>query len=335
MNFTAYIARAFCHHSLGGNLAGVVIVNQESLFTPVQMQAIAKELNFSETVFISSTEPRAYKALYFTPTSPIDFCGHATLAAFGVLRQLGLLKDSNYSLGTQVGTCEVALKDHLIFLSQPLPIFAETIENAEITSILGDYVSDEPHPRIVSTGLRDILVRVHDEKCLQLLKPNLALISELNRRTDSIGMHVFSLDPPGSTHTAHCRNFAPLYGIDEESATGSSNGALACYLFENGMLSPGSEHRLLFRQGESLNAPSDIYVHLSTSEGTIKKVQCGGEVVVDEVKRAKVAYLKKVPSYTLDNFKRFARDLFFVKDLSTRQSFFCKRAISLNPVLIF
>lgn len=45
--------------------------------------------------------------------------------------------------------------------------------------------------------------------------------------------------------TAHCRNFAPLYGIDEESATGSSNGALACYLFENGMLSPGSERSYL------------------------------------------------------------------------------------------
>lgn len=122
------------------------------------------------------------------------------MAAFGVLRQLELLKDSIYSLETQVGTYEVALKEHLIFLSQPLPVFAEKIEEFEITPILGDYVSDEPHPRIVSTGLRDIFVRVHDEKCLQLLKPNLALIADLNRKTDSIGMHVFSLDPPGSTY---------------------------------------------------------------------------------------------------------------------------------------
>src|SRR5262249_19519645 len=123
-------------------------------------------------------------------------------------------------------------------------------------------------------------------------KPNLAFLSELNQKTDSIGMHVFSLDPPGSIYTAHCRNFAPLYGIDEESATGSSNGALACYLFEKGVLSPNSEHKLLFRQGDSLDAPSDIYVYLSTSEGAINKVECGGEVVIDEARELKVTSKK-------------------------------------------
>lgn len=285
MNFTAYIARAFCHDSLGGNPAGVVIVNPGSAFTDTQMQAIAKVLNFSETVFISPIGSHSYKTLYFTPTSSIDFCGHATLAAFGTLKQLGLLKGSQFPLDTQAGKCEVVLKDHLIFLSQPLPVFGEKIEETEITRILGDCVSaDKPSPRVVSTGLRDIFVRVKDEESLQSIKPNLALISELNKKTDSVGIHIFSLDPPGSTHTAHCRNFAPLFGIDEESATGSSNGALACHLFEAGTLSPGSKHQLLFRQGESLNAPSDIYVHLTTSEGTIQRVECGGEVVIDEVR---------------------------------------------------
>lgn len=287
MNCTAYIARAFCHHSLGGNPAGVVIVNQES-FNPIQMQFIAKELNFSETIFISSLGSHSYKAHYFTPTSPIEFCGHATLAAFGVLKQLKLATDMTYTLETQVGKCEVILKDHLIFLSQPLPIFGEKIEVNELIPILGDKViSNESPPRIVSTGLPDILVRVEDEKCLQSLKPNLALMSELNRKTNSIGIHVFFLNPPGSAITAHCRNFAPLYGINEESATGSSNGSLACYLFENGLLSPDSSHKLLFRQGDSLNAPSDIYVRLSIYDGTIKKVECGGEVVIDETRELK------------------------------------------------
>ncbi len=283
MSFTAYIARAFCHGSLGGNPAGVVIVDQEHPFTPAQMQSIAKELNFSETVFISFAGSHPYKALYFTPTSPIDFCGHATLAAFGVLRQLGLADDKVYPLDTKAGKCEVTLKDRLIFLSQPLPAFGEEIGGIEITSILGDFVSTGGlHPRIVSTGLRDIFVQVQDEKCLQSLKPNLKLMSELNKKTDSIGMHVFSLDLPGSAAIAHCRNFAPLHGIDEESATGSSNGALACYLFEKGMLPSSSEHKLLFRQGDSLNAPSDIYVHLKVCEGKIERVECGGEAVVDK-----------------------------------------------------
>ncbi len=280
MGFTAYIARAFCLGSQGGNSAGVVLVDQK--FTSDQMQSIAKELNFSETVFISSVEPYTYKALYFTPTSPIEFCGHATLAAFGVLKQLGFLKSSVYPLETQAGKCEVALKDDLIFLSQPLPVFGEKIEKAEIAPILGE--CHEPEACIVSTGLRDIFVCVQDEKALQSLQPNLRLMSELNQRTNSIGMHVFSLTTPGSEVTAHCRNFAPLHGIDEESATGSSNGALACLLFEKGLLSQDSEHRLLFRQGDSLGAPSHIYVHLKTDGKTIQKVECGGEVIVDEAR---------------------------------------------------
>lgn len=287
MNFTAYIARAFCHNSLGGNPAGVVIVKQESPFSSDQMQAIAKELNFSETVFISSLDKHSYKALYFTPTSSIDFCGHATLAAFGVLKQLKLLKDSSYSLDTQVGKCEVTLKDHLVFLSQPLPIFGEELELNSLTPILGPDISKDPHPRIVSTGLRDIFVCVPTEKCLQSLTPNLTLLSELNQKTDSIGMHVFTLSH-GSPYTAHCRNFAPLFGINEESATGSSNGALACHLFEQNLLPPATNHTLLFRQGDSLNAPSDIHIHLNTPNNTITKVECGGEVIIDEARELSV-----------------------------------------------
>jgi PhzF family phenazine biosynthesis protein len=277
-----YIARAFCHQSRGGNPAGVVILNQEMNPTPQQMQAIAKELNFSETVFLSLSGSNSYSALYYTPTSSIDFCGHATLAAFGVLRELGWLKGSIFSLDTPVGPCEVRLKDRLVFLSQPLPIFGEGIDLTEITPILGDDVKvEEPYPCIVSTGLRDIFVRVCDEKCLQALKPHLEKLEGLSRKTDSIGLHVYSLDPQDSLITAHCRNFAPLYGINEESATGSSSGALACLLFEKGLLLSGTKHELLFRQGESLGAPSDIYVHLKTQGKTITKVECGGEVVLD------------------------------------------------------
>lgn len=287
--FTAYVARAFCHNSEGGNPAGVVIVDKESQFAVEQMQRIAALLNFSETAFISTLQPESYKARYFTPTSEIEFCGHATLAAFGVLKNLKSLKDAVYPLETPVGPCEVTLKDRLVFLSQPLPEFCETINQSEINAIFrGSVCQDEPYPQIVSTGLRDIFVRVKDKECLQALKPDLTLMSQLNERTRSVGIHVFALNPAGSVITAYCRNFAPLYGINEESATGSSNGALACHLFDKGLLPQGVKHRLLFRQGESLNAPSDIYVHLHSQERRIEKVECGGEVVLDETRQIKL-----------------------------------------------
>lgn len=285
MSHIAYVARAFCHQSNGGNPAGVVIVDEKSPFTPDQMQSIAKQLNFSETAFIYPLKERSYKALYFTPTDPVDFCAHATLAAFGVLRKLNSLTDATYQLDTQVGPCEVALKDHLIFLTQPLPVFEETLHASEIAPLIGDSVcSDSTQPRIVSIGLRDIFVRVKDKNSLEAIVPNLNLISDLNKKTNSLGMHLFSINPPGSTITAYCRNFSPLVGINEESATGSCNGTLAALLFEEGLLPDSSEHHLLFRQGENLNAPSDIYVHLNTVGRNITKVACGGEVIIDETR---------------------------------------------------
>ncbi|MCE5317357.1 MAG: PhzF family phenazine biosynthesis protein [Parachlamydia sp.] len=75
------IANAFCRDGKGGNPAGVVL---ESDLTPIQMQAVAAQLGFAETVFIQKSS--RYSALYYTPDSPIAFCGHASLAAFAALR---------------------------------------------------------------------------------------------------------------------------------------------------------------------------------------------------------------------------------------------------------
>ncbi|MBS0653574.1 MAG: PhzF family phenazine biosynthesis protein [Verrucomicrobia bacterium] len=290
MLFNVYIVRAFCRNRFGGNLAGVVVV--EHPFTTDQMQALAKELNFSETIFISKTGDHSYKSLYFTPNSSIDFCGHATLAAFGVLKQHDAAQDGVYKLEAPVGLCEVSLKDSLIFLSQPLPVFGETIPEAEIAPVLGlsatDIQGTHLKPQVVSTGLRDIMVPVISRDRLLTLHPNHDLISKLSKKYDAVGMHVFALDSHEETSTAHCRNFAPLYGIPEESATGSSNGALACYLFQQKKLPPALENRWLFKQGDILNSPSDIYIRLAMKGTKIEKVECGGEIVVDEIKKIKL-----------------------------------------------
>jgi len=224
MECVVYIVRAFCRDHLGGNLAGVVL---EQGFTTEQMQAIAKKLDFSETVFLSKIGPTVYKALYFTPSSLIDFCGHATIAAFGVLQQINHLKNEIYQVEAPVGLCEITLSDSMIFLSQPLPVFGQVIPEEEIAPVLGISVSDirSTHlkPQIVSTGLRDIFVPVVTQDCLSALHPNHEQITKLSEKYDAIGLHVFSLESSEKTTTAFCRNFAPRYGIPEESATGSSN----------------------------------------------------------------------------------------------------------------
>lgn len=254
------IASAFCRYGQGGNLAGVVL---ESDFSPDAMQAAASQFGYSETVFIQKGS--RYSALYYTPDSPIDFCGHASLAAFKALD----LPAGRYPLNTKAGTCIVEVNS-LIYLSQPLPIFGECIPADEIATVLGVY----PHgvAQIVSTGLRDILVPVASLD----ISPNFEKIEALCEKYDTIGMHLFTLGPE-----IHVRNFAPRYGIPEESATGSSNGALACYLYHHGLLQKSD---YLFRQGDGMNLPSDIHVRLATENKTIKSVACGGEVRIQETR---------------------------------------------------
>jgi PhzF family phenazine biosynthesis protein len=285
MECNVYIVRAFCRDSLGGNLAGVVL---EQGLTTEQMQAIAKELNFSETVFLSKIGPTLYKALYFTPSSSIDFCGHATIAAFGVLKQINHLENEIYQVETPAGLCDITLSDSLIFLSQPLPVFGQVIPEEEIAPVLGISVRDiqltHLKPQIVSTGLPDIFVPVITQDCLSTLNPNHELITKLSEKYDAIGLHVFSLETSGGATTAFCRNFAPRYGIPEESATGSSNGALGCYLSQQDVLMSNNTHMLLFKQGDLLNSPSNIYVQLTIKDKRIEKVECGGQVIIDEIR---------------------------------------------------
>lgn len=278
MECEAYIVRAFCREGQGGNLAGVVL-DQE--LTSEQMQAVAKELNFLETIFLTQRGDDSYKSLYFTPTSPIDFCGHATIAAFGSLG----LEDGVYQLDAPIGPCEVTVRGSLIFLSQAAPVYGQTISEEEVRAVLGGVSLGKLKPQVVSTGLTDIFVEVESKEALFAISPDHDAITKLCEKYDAIGMHVFSLEPEGAVASAYCRNFAPRYGIPEESATGSSSGALGCYLFHHGKVRTIGQHTLLFKQGDSMNSPSDIYVRLLVTDEGVEKVECGGTAVVDEVRK--------------------------------------------------
>ncbi|HYE68252.1 MAG TPA: PhzF family phenazine biosynthesis protein, partial [Anaerovoracaceae bacterium] len=87
--------------------------------------------------------------------------------------------------------------------------------------------------------------------------------------------HAFAVNTQDGA--VHCRNFAPLYDIDEEAATGTSNGALTYYLYKNGLLRPGTDN--LFIQGEAMNRPSKITSRL-TADGDNIKIQVGGNAVI-------------------------------------------------------
>ena len=107
---------------------------------------------------------------------------------------------------------------------------------------------------------------------LDVIEPDDDLIADFCKKHKVVGFHVFELCDPESKITASCRNFAPLFGISEESATGSSSGALACYLTEH--LALGSDY--VFEQGRAMNCTSIITASVQSNNSTVINVKVGG-----------------------------------------------------------
>ena len=140
--------------------------------------------------------------------------------------------------------------------------------------------------QVVSTGLRDLIIPVESLESLRSIKPDYELITELSRKYDITGYHVFTLETEDENNTAQCRNFAPLFGIDEESATGTSSGALAGYLYENNLKSRirlNGTINMKFEQGYTMDRKSLISTSLDlrvrAGETAVEAVRVGGKAM--------------------------------------------------------
>lgn len=131
---------------------------------------------------------------------------------------------------------------------------------------------------IVSTGLKDILVPIKDSEALERLNPNFDKITEVSKKYDVVGTHLYTFD----RERIVCRNFAPLYDVNEEAAIGTSNCALAGLLF---MKLNIKRNNYVFEQGYSLNSPSIIKVKVfSSHDDKIDKIMVGGKSKFVETK---------------------------------------------------
>ena len=265
-----HVASAFSKNNAGGNNAGVVFMTEP--LTNKNKKEIAKELGYAETAFVTSSEIADYKIEYFTPKEEVDLCGHATIATFSVLMHLGQLAKEEYTIETKSGVLNIEINDEMIFMEQTAPTFYEVLSKEELTECFEiDTIKDDYPIQIVSTGLKDILIPIKSEQRLNELEPDFDKIKELSAEYQVIGTHLYAIED----ERIICRNFAPLYDINEEAATGTSNGALACYLFEKHSI---HKELYVFEQGASLNSLSEILVKLKQNEQQkISHVYVGGK----------------------------------------------------------
>ncbi len=275
MKKEVFIVNAFGLSEVGGNPAGVVL-DADNL-SESQMLAIAAKVGLSETAFLLKSDNCDFRLRFFTPIKEVDLCGHATIATYSLLFQLGKVSAGTYKQELLAGHLELTIDiDGRVSMEQSKPYFGEIFTSEKIASILkvdASEITFEKFPiKLVSTGLRDILVPISSRLKLDEISPCFASMAEFNKLTDSIGFHVFSFNNESLSPVAFCRNFAPLYEINEEAATGSSSGALACYLYKYGLKVKHFE----FHQGFSMNRPSKILVDLDYSNDDISKVVVSG-----------------------------------------------------------
>ena len=274
-----YVMDAFSQRIFGGNQAGVVPVEQE--LEPALMRQIAAELKHSETAFVKVLEDGSVSLRYFTPACEVELCGHATVASFALLRKLGKIGDGALIARTKAGDLRIDVEGETVWMDMAPPRLIRVMEQEEWAALYEAYgltLSHRPEgfvPKLISTGLADILLPVRDHEALMAAVQNESAVTALSRRYDCVGVHMFC--PGEGEYTAFCSNFAPLYDIPEECATGTSNGALTYYLYLQGILPPGQES--CFLQGEHMNRPSQIRSRLLEKDGQVA-VRIGGSAVM-------------------------------------------------------
>lgn len=283
-----YIADAFTDTLFGGNPAGIVILPDGSDFPPDEiMVKTAAELRYSETAFIKRINENEFNIRYFTPASEVDLCGHATIASFKALLSGGYIEDNKtYINHTLAGDLNIDIKNGFVLMDMASPVKINEISEesalSELYKIMGLNYQEQKEkgitmlPQMISTGLPDIMMPVASQKDLDAISPDFPALSKLSEKYEVVGVHAFTTDCEKGT-TCHVRNFAPLYDIDEEAATGTSNGALTYYGYLNGFVKSGDDCR--FIQGEKMQRPSIILSHIDADSEKCS-IQVGGNAVI-------------------------------------------------------
>lgn len=273
-----YIADAFAENIFAGNPAGVVITGGDFLDDNTCISTAA-ELRYSETAFIKRNGPCDFTIRYFTPVSEVDLCGHATIASFYVLKHSGIINDGNFTARTKAGNLNINVKNNTVMMDMASPVHIATISEESEIKRLYEILGAENIPKsgilpmIISTGLPDIILPVSGRAELNSLAPDMNSLSALSEEYNVVGVHPFAPDTSREV-AAHARDFAPLYGINEEAATGTASGALAYYLYLNNLITKDTD--LCFVQGEAMNRASKIAVRIR-NDGSI---QVGGSAAV-------------------------------------------------------
>jgi trans-2,3-dihydro-3-hydroxyanthranilate isomerase len=287
MNF--YVVDVFAESKYAGNQLAVFCGAGVAELSESQMLMIAREINYSETTFIRSNQPRegGYDVRIFTPKKELPFAGHPTLGTAFVLQQeiINQLVEQ-VILNLAVGQIPVTLTYHdraadVLWMRQKSPIFGQVLSADTLAVVLNLEVDeiDVNFPiQEVSTGVPFLIVPLKTLASLKKAKVNLDKYFELIETTEAKEILIFCPETYSNINDLSVRVFAHSLGIPEDPATGSANGCLAGYLvnysyFDNDAIDVKVE------QGYEIDRPSLLLLKSQRKEDRIE-VLVGGKVVM-------------------------------------------------------
>jgi trans-2,3-dihydro-3-hydroxyanthranilate isomerase len=252
--------------------------NQLAVFTDARdldkelMQRLAKEMNFSESVFVLPPEQGGHARIrIFTPGTELPFAGHPVLGSAFVLAaplQLGEIR-----LECEAGMIPVTLEREgarIVFgwMQQPIPNWEPFPQAEELEQLLG--VHSSLPVEVYDLGPHHVYVGLGSEEEVAALTPDFGALARLTH----VGVNCFA---GSGTHWKN-RMFAPADGVAEDPATGSAAGPLGIHLLRHGRISSGQEIEI--SQGKEVGRPSTLYTRVEGSADEIERVEVGGSAVV-------------------------------------------------------
>ena len=286
------IVDVFTDRMFGGNPLAVVLDGRG--VTDVEMQALAREMNLSETTFVLPPDDPAndFRVRIFTPGRELAMAGHPTIGTAFVLAREKMLPAGGNTLTIRfeekVGPIPVRLEmkhgaPDMIWMTQPLPNFGPVFPNAapvaEMLGIDPAHIRTDLPIEVVSCGVPFFFVPVRDLATMRKLSFNkdrsLGVLGQL-------GVHevfVFAMEVENAGSTVHSRMFAPRLGIPEDPATGGASGPLGCYLVRHGLVPVQPKAAIVSEQGMEMGRPSFIHIEITQEANEITEVKVGGQTI--------------------------------------------------------
>ena len=225
MKIPVKIVKAFTADPHAGNPAGVII-NDIGL-NASQMQKIAKQLGVSESVFVTKNND-LHNLRYFSPTKEMDFCGHATIAAY---HAIGLNAPLAVPFETRLGLKKIEMrKDGIYSIDMGKLEHQYKVEEIPlIADLIGIKKEDVHVAQVFSVGVPKLLIKLSNLNTLFKLQPKFTEISAFCEKTGIRGFYPFTQETLFSDSSFHARQFNPWSGINEDPITGVAGAALGAW----------------------------------------------------------------------------------------------------------